>query len=188
MLRTRLVALAAIPCIVAACGSSSSSTSSSSAGATSSAATTGASAATTSAAGTGTGAAPAGSTSAATAPAKITVATTKFGQAVTDANGMTLYLFKPDTTTKSTCYGTCSVAWPPLLTKGPPTIEGTGLDKSKLGVTKRTDGTLQVTYGGHPLYFFIGDKTKGAIAGQNINANGGLWLLVQPSGAADTKP
>jgi predicted lipoprotein with Yx(FWY)xxD motif len=54
-------------------------------------------------------------------------------------------------------------------------------------VTKRSDGTLQVTYGGHPLYFFIGDKSKGAITGQNINANGGLWLLVEPNGAADTK-
>ena len=113
------------------------------------------------------------------------MASTKYGKAITDANGMTLYLFQPDTTPKSTCYGTCATAWPPLLTKGTPKVEG-GLDKSKLGVTKRTDGTLQVTYDGHPLYYFVGDKSVGAITGQNLNANGGLWLLVKPSGAPDT--
>jgi predicted lipoprotein with Yx(FWY)xxD motif len=183
MLRTPLTALAAIPFVVAACGGSSGSTTTSTSSASGATATAGA--ATT---GGGTGAAPAGTTAgaAATKPAEITAETTKYGKAIADAKGMTLYLFKPDTTTKSTCYGACAVAWPPLLTKGTPKIEGSGLEQSRLGVTTRTDGTLQVTYGGHPLYYFIGDKSAGAITGQNLNANGGLWLLVKPNGAADT--
>jgi predicted lipoprotein with Yx(FWY)xxD motif len=166
MLQTRLAALAAIPLVVAACGGSGSSSTTTTSASSSSGASSGA--------------------TATTGPAEITVASTKFGKAITDAKGMTLYLFQPDTTTKSTCYGSCAVAWPPLLTNGTPKIEGSGLDQSKLGVTTRTDGTKQVTYGGHPLYYYVGDRSAGVIAGQNVNANGGLWLLVKPNGAADT--
>ena len=185
MHRTRLAALAAIPFVIAACGGSSSTTSSSSGA---SAAATGTVAAPTAATATGAVPGSTGATSAAaapaTTPAEITVASTKFGKAITDAKGMTLYLFQPDTTSKSTCYGTCATAWPPLLSAGTPKVAG-GLDKSKIGVTKRTDGTLQVTYDGHPLYYFVGDTSVGAVTGQHVNANGGLWLLVKPSGAPD---
>jgi predicted lipoprotein with Yx(FWY)xxD motif len=165
MLRTRLAALAAIPLLVAACGGSSSTTSSTSSG--SAGATTAAAASST-----------------AHTAAELTVSSTKFGKALTDAKGSTLYLFQPDTTSKSTCYGSCATYWPPLITHGAPLATG-GLDKSKLGTTTRSDGSLQVTYDGHPLYYYVGDKSRGAVTGQDVNANGGLWFLVRPNGTAD---
>src|SRR5438067_13615217 len=109
----------------------------------------------------------------------------KLGQILVDDKGMTLYLFVADTGTASTCYTSCANIWPPVLTNGAPQA-GTGADKSKLGTTTRTDGKVEVTYAGHPLYYFIKDKKAGDTTGQGINGFGGLWWVMSPSGTAIT--
>ncbi len=113
----------------------------------------------------------------------IAVATSKVGQILVDGNGMTLYLFVADTGTTSTCYTSCATIWPPLLTTGAPQA-GTGASASLLGTTTRTDGKIEVTYAGHPLYYFVQDKTAGDTTGQGVNSFGALWWVLSPSGAA----
>jgi predicted lipoprotein with Yx(FWY)xxD motif len=90
---------------------------------------------------------------------------------LTDAKGLTLYSFAPDTSTKSACYGSCAAYWPPVT--GTPSA-GPGVTGT-LGTITRTDGTKQATYDGHPLYTYIADKAPGTASGNNINLNGGLW-------------
>ena len=114
----------------------------------------------------------------------ISVATNaKLGQILVDASGKTIYLFVADTGTSSTCYTSCAAIWPPVLTTGAPQA-GAGAQASLLGTTARTDGTTEVTYAGHPLYYFIQDKAAGDAKGQGINGFGGLWWVMSPSGAA----
>jgi len=114
----------------------------------------------------------------------ISVATNaKLGQILVDASGKTIYLFVADTGTSSTCYTSCAAIWPPVLTTGAPQA-GAGAQASLLGTTARTDGTTEVTYAGHPLYYFIQDKAAGDAKGQGINGFGGLWWVMGPSGAA----
>jgi predicted lipoprotein with Yx(FWY)xxD motif len=114
----------------------------------------------------------------------IAVATNaKLGQILVDVNGKTVYLFVADTGTVSTCYTSCATIWPPVLTTGAPQA-GTGTQASLLGTTTRTDGKIEVTYAGHPLYYFIKDKQPGDTTGQGINGFGGLWWVMSPSGAA----
>ncbi|HEY3712892.1 MAG TPA: hypothetical protein VGL39_00090 [Jatrophihabitantaceae bacterium] len=100
---------------------------------------------------------------------------------LTDSSGRSLYLWVPDTSTKSTCSGGCATAWPPLTTTGAPTA-GTGATASDLGTITRSDGTKQVTYGGHPLYRFAGDSAAGQTNGEGSNGFGAPWYLVAPSG------
>ncbi len=104
--------------------------------------------------------------------------TDALGTFLTDAKGMTLYLFTKDTPNTSNCYGKCATAWPPLLTSGKP-VAGDGVDASKLGTTKRTDGVTQVTYNGWPLYYYFKDKAAGDVTGQLV---GNVWFVVSPSG------
>jgi predicted lipoprotein with Yx(FWY)xxD motif len=91
---------------------------------------------------------------------------------------MTLYLYTKDTPNTSACYGGCATAWPPLLTSGTPTA-GAGVTASLLGVTKRTDGTTQVTYNGWPLYYWAKDKAPGDTTGENVQ---NVWFVVTPEG------
>src|SRR5260370_21288627 len=92
------------------------------------------------------------------AAARIAVATNaKLGQILVDGKGITVYLFVKDTGTTPTCYTSCAQVWPPVLTSGPPQA-GTGATASLLGTTTRTDGKVEVTYAGHPLYYFVSDK------------------------------
>lgn len=107
------------------------------------------------------------------------------GTYLTDSAGRTLYLFAPDKGTTSTCYGTCAKYWPPMHTTGTPKAAGAAVS-GKLGTTKRTDGTVQVTYGGHPLYYFAQDTSPGETKGQGLNLNGGLWWAVSPGGTSIT--
>src|SRR3954453_18191131 len=117
----------------------------------------------------------------------IALKTTAVGKVLVGANGRTLYLFTADKAAKSRCYGQCATYWPPLIA-GTPTV-GTGLNASKLGTTKRKDGKLQVTYNGHPLYFFQPDKKSGDIKGQGYVHFGGAWWTVSAAGAkVTTKP
>jgi predicted lipoprotein with Yx(FWY)xxD motif len=107
--------------------------------------------------------------------------TTIGGAAVlTNGKGFTLYWFAPDTSTKSNCNGSCATYWPPV--KGPVTA-GAGVT-GKLATITRSDGSVQATYNGHPLYTYVGDKAPGQDKGNGLNLSGGLWHDVTVSGAA----
>lgn len=96
---------------------------------------------------------------------------------LTNAKGLTLYSFAPDTPAKSACYGSCAAYWPPVPGNA---AAGPGVT-GQLGTIKRTDGSTQATYDGHPLYTYIGDSAPGKDSGNNLNLNGGLWRDV-PAG------
>src|SRR5690348_8097096 len=114
----------------------------------------------------------AGSPSASSAGSTVAVASdAKLGQILVDGKGMTVYLFVADTGTQSTCYSSCAAIWPPVLTSGAPQADS-GAQASLLGTTTRTDGKVEVTYGGHPLYYFIKDKKPGDTTGQGVNGFG----------------
>jgi predicted lipoprotein with Yx(FWY)xxD motif len=113
--------------------------------------------------------------------ASVSVRKGPLGTYLTDAKGNTLYLFASDTASKSTCNGGCAQAWPPLTTKGSPKA-ATGAKASLLATIKRSDGTQQVTYGGHPLYTFTSDTAPGQTTGQGVDAFGALWWVVDPEG------
>ena len=97
---------------------------------------------------------------------------------LTNATGLTLYWFAPDSAGKSACYGDCAAYWPPVT--GTPTA-GPGVTGT-LGTITRTDGKTQATYDGHPLYTYIGDSAPGQDSGNNLNLNGGLWHIVVVTG------
>jgi predicted lipoprotein with Yx(FWY)xxD motif len=109
---------------------------------------------------------------------------TAVGKVLIGAHGRTVYLFTADKGSKSACYGQCASVWPPLI-GAKPTV-GAGLSVSKLGTTKRKDGKLQVTYGGHPLYYFAPDKKAGDVNGQGIVHFGGAWWVVSAAGVKIT--
>jgi predicted lipoprotein with Yx(FWY)xxD motif len=115
----------------------------------------------------------------ATASTDTTLKTTTIGgtTVLTNDKGFTLYSFAPDTPTTSKCYGTCAAYWPPVIGSS---AAGSGLP-GKTGTITRTDGSLQLTYDGHPLYTYIGDSAPGQASGNNVNLNGGLWLEVPAS-------
>jgi predicted lipoprotein with Yx(FWY)xxD motif len=112
---------------------------------------------------------------------------TALGKVLVSANGHTLYLFRHDRGMKSTCYGACAANWPPLLTTAAKVTAGSGVKAALLGTTRRTDGKLQVTYNGHPLYWFFLDKKAGQTKGQGQNFYGGKWYVVNANGVAVTK-
>ena len=124
------------------------------------------------------GSAPAGA--APGAAARLTVRSTEFGMALFGPSGKVLYVFGADRGSVSHCYGVCAAAWPPLRTRGAP-VAGPGVDAKLLGTTKRKDGTLQVTYNRHPLYYYSVDKV-GKVMCQHANMHGGLWLIIKPNG------
>lgn len=112
------------------------------------------------------------------------------GSIVVDAEGQTLYIFQKDSGGKSSCSGSCAKIWPPYVTTSSPKA-GSGVSASKLGTVKRADGTMQVTYSGHPLYTYTADTSSGQVNGNGINSFGGVWNAVQPSGSnapASTSP
>lgn len=110
----------------------------------------------------------------------------KMGRIIVDSKGFTLYDFHKDKGTASSCYGGCAQVWPPLITDGNPQA-GEGASASKLGTTKRKDGTLQVTYAGHPLYTYTADTKPGDTKGHDFSSFGAQWYALLPSGeeAAD---
>ena len=117
--------------------------------------------------------------------ATVKVAHTKLGRILVNSSGRTLYLFKKDKGPKSTCYGQCAEFWPPLKAGGKPKA-GSGVRASKIGTTKRRDGTRQVTYNGHPLYLFAQDTKRGDTNGEGIKAFGARWYAVSPAGTQVT--
>jgi predicted lipoprotein with Yx(FWY)xxD motif len=124
---------------------------------------------------------PSTSTQAASGVATIAVRTTPLGRILVDGRGMTLYLFEKDTGMMSTCNGSCAKFWPPVTTMGAAKA-GSGLDAGKFGTTARPDGETEVTYNGHPLYYYAGDKQPGDTTGQGLNAFGALWYVLSPAG------
>jgi predicted lipoprotein with Yx(FWY)xxD motif len=120
-------------------------------------------------------------TTASGGPATLGVASTGLGNIVVNAKGRSLYLFAKDSGSQSACLGACAANWPPLRAGGKPTI-GSGLKSSLVGLTMRSDGASQVTYNGHPVYLFVGDKSAGQTSGQGVNAFGGSWYVLSPAG------
>jgi predicted lipoprotein with Yx(FWY)xxD motif len=118
-------------------------------------------------------------TARATSATTIELRKTSLGTILVDSRGKTLYLYTPDRKGTSTCYGQCASFWPPLAAHGA-LVVGTGLKSSLLGKTKRTDGSEQVTYNGHPLYYFAQDSKAGDTKGEDVQ---GIWYAVSASGA-----
>jgi predicted lipoprotein with Yx(FWY)xxD motif len=114
--------------------------------------------------------------------ATVKVVDSQFGRVIADRRGEAFYLFDKEKGKRSRCNGECAVAWPPVLTKGKPR-PGNGADADLLGTTKRRNGKLQVTYNGHPLYYYKDDE-PGRILCHNVDEFGGLWLVVNPRGNA----
>lgn len=108
-----------------------------------------------------------------------TMSTSK-GTVLANSDGRILYWFAKDTATHSHCNGSCATVWPPVIGT-PAAAVGTSLPHG-LGTIRRASGQLQATYDGHPLYTYAGDTAAGQINGNGINASGGLWWAVTPSG------
>lgn len=165
-----VVSVAALGLTLAACGGAKSNASNLSAGA-------------------GASRAPAGSA------AVVKLVDSSVGEILTDGSGRTLYLFEADKSSTSTCSDACAKVWPPLLSTGSPTA-GTGTKAGSLGMTKRSDGTNEVTYAGHPLYYYVADgNTPGVVRGQGITSFGAEWdpvsaagTTVEKSGGDDSTP
>jgi predicted lipoprotein with Yx(FWY)xxD motif len=158
-----VLAIGAVALVAAGCGSSKKSSSSTTAAAPAAAATT------------------TQSSSAAAKGETIAVKKSKVGGILVDEEGHVLYLFEADKGPQSTCSGACAKAWPPVTTSGAPVAERGAL-ASKLGTTKRSDGKSQVTYGGHPLYYYAEDTKPGQMKGQGSKQFGAEWYVVGPAG------
>jgi predicted lipoprotein with Yx(FWY)xxD motif len=118
--------------------------------------------------------------------AAVNLRKTKLGSVLVNSKGHTLYLFKKDRNGKSSCSGSCATFWPPLLAHGKPTA-GTGVKSSLLGTTRRSNGSLQVTYNKHPLYRYTLDKSVGQTKGEGVLFFGAKWYAVSAKGAAVVK-
>ena len=114
--------------------------------------------------------------------AVVKVVDSKYGRVLADRHGEAFYLFDKEDAQRSECYGACASAWPPVLARGTPRA-GSGATASLLGTTTRRDGRRQVTYAGHPLYYYVQDA-PGTILCHDVFEYGGRWLVVAPSGAA----
>ncbi len=131
---------------------------------------------------------PAGASSSGSAAASgsgktvITTASSSGSTFLTDGSGRAVYLWAKDTGDASTCTGACAGAWPPVTATGTVTASGSAM-ASDLGTITRSDGTKQVTYDGHPLYYFAGDSGPGTATGQGSDNFGAKWWLVAPSGS-----
>jgi predicted lipoprotein with Yx(FWY)xxD motif len=105
----------------------------------------------------------------------------KLGKVIVNSKGLTLYDFHKDKGTTSSCYGGCAAVWPPLTTESKP-MGLMGVPTSKLGTTKRNDGTTQVTFAGHPLYTYVEDTKPGEVKGNDFSSFGAQWYALAPSG------
>jgi predicted lipoprotein with Yx(FWY)xxD motif len=161
----RLAALALVAAVgLAACGSSSSGSST-----------------------TATTSTTAGKPASSPRPASVVgTSTGSLGTFLVDAKGRALYLWDADHSSMSTCSGACAQAWPPLTTSGTPKASG-AVKASLLGTTTRPDGSREVTYAGHPLYYFEGDTKAGQTTGQGSDGFGSPWWVVSPAGKAIQK-
>jgi len=116
------------------------------------------------------------------AAARVAIAGSGLGRVLVDGRGRTLYLFEKDARGKSSCAGKCATFWPPLISSGKP-VATAGAKASLLGITRRADGRLQVTYNHHPLYTFVKDTRKGQTNGEGLNIFGAEWDALSAAGA-----
>ncbi len=116
-------------------------------------------------------------------PATTTIAlrNSAVGPILVDGSGRTLYLFQADRTDMSTCNGDCASVWPPLIAHGTP-VAAAGINQSLLTTTARKDGSLEVVYNGHPLYYFVSDRQAGDITGEAISSFGAEWYVLSAAG------
>jgi len=116
-----------------------------------------------------------------TARGVVTTHRSSLGRILFDGRGFALYAFTKDGRGRSSCSGACAAAWPPYVVSGSPRAAA-GVKQSLLATTRRSDGRLQVTYGGRPLYYYVGDRAPGQVLCQNVVQFGGTWLVVRPGG------
>jgi predicted lipoprotein with Yx(FWY)xxD motif len=124
-----------------------------------------------------------GSSAASTGAVTLKVASSSLGRILVDQDGKTLYLFEADARNKSNCSGGCATVWPPFTTSGTATA-GSGVSAKLIGTTMRPDGSSEVTYAGHPLYWYEGDTSAGDTNGEGLTDFGGSWDAVSPAGNA----
>jgi predicted lipoprotein with Yx(FWY)xxD motif len=110
----------------------------------------------------------------------VKLTSSQYGQIVADGRGQAFYLFGKERSARSECYGECASKWPPVLTKGTPHA-GPGGRSQLVGTTRRSDGKLQLTYAGHPVYYYQGDS-PGRVLCQGVTEFGGPWLVVRANG------
>jgi predicted lipoprotein with Yx(FWY)xxD motif len=115
-------------------------------------------------------------------PFAIELGASDYGPMLFDADGRALYAFTSDPRGESVCTGDCAAAWPPYLARGRLRAGG-GTRRALLGTAKRPDGTLQVAYGGRPLYYYVGDREPGQVLCQNVFEFGGTWLVLRANGS-----
>jgi predicted lipoprotein with Yx(FWY)xxD motif len=113
---------------------------------------------------------------------EIKIADSQFGSILFDSDDQVIYLFDKEKSERSECFGECAEAWPPVLTEGDPQAGG-GANAGLLGTIERDDGTTQVTYNGHPLYYWVNDPA-GQVLCNGVDEFGGVWLAVEPNGDA----
>jgi len=111
---------------------------------------------------------------------------TALGETLVDANGRTLYLFAADEPNRSTLSRAGLAVWPAFTSSATPRATG-GADAARIGTITGPDGSRQVTYNGHPLYYYVGDRHPGSVSGQRLNQFGALWYVLSPSGSAVTR-
>lgn len=111
---------------------------------------------------------------------------TALGKTLVDANGRTLYLFQADKPNRSVLSQAGFAVWPAFTSAGTPKVIG-GADAARIGTITGPAGSKQVTYNGHPLYYYIGDHNPGSVSGQRLNQFGALWYVLSPSGNAVTR-
>jgi predicted lipoprotein with Yx(FWY)xxD motif len=116
----------------------------------------------------------------------VKLGSTSLGRVLVDSHGKTLYIWAHDHGRKSTCNGDCATYWPPLITRGMPIARG-GVNQSLLSSSRRSDGRMQATYAGHPLYYFIQDARPGQTKGEGLTGFGGRWDPISASGKAARK-
>jgi predicted lipoprotein with Yx(FWY)xxD motif len=161
LLRVGLVLIAATAAVVVGCGSSSANDNNPSGAAQ-------------------------GATTPATAAAKgpkLKLVESDYGSILSNGRGRALYLFTADTGKGSNCSGECAAAWPPYIVKSKP-VAGPGVKAGKIGTTRRSDGKLQATYAGHPVYFYVSDNEPGEVLCQAVSEFGGYWYVLRASGQA----
>jgi len=104
---------------------------------------------------------------------------------LTDGKGRAVYMFASDTTTSSTCAGACATVWPPLPAPAAPTVGGDA-STTQLGAITRSDGSRQLTYAGHPLYYYQADTASGDTKGEGSDGFGAKWWVLSPDGSPIT--
>jgi predicted lipoprotein with Yx(FWY)xxD motif len=114
---------------------------------------------------------------------KLKIAGSDYGRILFNGRGRALYLFTADTGKTSNCSGDCATAWPPYIVKAKP-VAGSGVKPRLIGTTRRSDGRLQATYAGDPIYFYRGDNEPGEVLCQAVYEFGGFWYVLRANGKA----